>query len=184
MNPTIQELLRHVAQSEGGMNTATFSLATMAPALPGDRAGARSCSTLLVVDLFLRDDEQPRDLLAGDPLAAWAPRCSPASRVGRPTVVTFHGMFVADLMSQVLKVGDAALGGRDAGATAARTSPTRGLLHGRIPLPRALRHARHDGDDLGAPLPHALPGPRAAWRFRSTPWWRCSAIRRAPPRRR
>ncbi|MGZ5113065.1 MAG: NADH-quinone oxidoreductase subunit NuoN [Usitatibacter sp.] len=84
------------------MNTATFSLATMAPAIP-EIVLALLVFTLLIVDLFLRDDERHVTYwltlvsLAGTALIT-------AATMGRPTVVTFQGLFVADLMSQVLKV--------------------------------------------------------------------------------
>ena len=84
------------------MNTATFSLATMAPAIP-EIVLALLVFTLMIVDLTLREDERHVTYwltilsLVGTALLT-------AATVGRPTVVTFQGMFVSDLMSQVLKV--------------------------------------------------------------------------------
>ena len=84
------------------MNTATFSLATMAPAIP-EIVLALLVLTLLIVDLTLRDEDRHVTYwlailsLVGTALLT-------CTTVGRPTVVTFQGMFVSDLMSQVLKV--------------------------------------------------------------------------------
>jgi len=84
------------------MNTATFSLATMAPAIP-EIVLTLLVSVLLVVDLFLAEKDRH--------LTYWLTIVSlvgcaalAAASVGRPVSVTFSGMFVADLMSQVLKV--------------------------------------------------------------------------------
>ena len=84
------------------MNSATFSLATLAPAIP-EMALLAFVSVLLVGDLFV--SERGRHVtfwfavasLLGTALLA-------AQMVGSPTVVTFSGMFVADPLSQVLKV--------------------------------------------------------------------------------
>jgi len=84
------------------MNTATFSLSTMAPAIP-EIVLALLVLTLLIVDLTLREDERHVTYwLAIVSLVGTA--VLTLFTVGRPLVVTFHGMFVADLMSQVLKV--------------------------------------------------------------------------------
>ena len=84
------------------MNTATFSLTTIAPAIP-EIALALLVLTLMIVDLTLRDDERHVTYwLAIVSLVGTA--VLTCATVGRPTVVTFQGMFVADLMSQVLKV--------------------------------------------------------------------------------
>src|ERR1700686_3525087 len=83
------------------MNTATFSLATMAPAIPEIVLLLLAC-TLLVIDLFIADEERhvtywlTQVSLVGCALLTLA-------TLGRATTVTFQGMFVADLMSQVLK---------------------------------------------------------------------------------
>src|SRR5689334_11404578 len=84
------------------MNTATFSLATVAPAIP-EIALALSVLGLLVLDAFLREEDRHVTYwLAVVALVGTA--ALTAYSVGRPTLVTFQGMFVADLMSQVLKV--------------------------------------------------------------------------------
>jgi NADH-quinone oxidoreductase subunit N len=84
------------------MNTATFSWATLAPAIPEITLLAL-LSTILVVDLFLADEDRHitywLTLLALLGCAGLA-----AGSIGLPTRVTFQGMFVADLLSQVLKV--------------------------------------------------------------------------------
>ncbi len=84
------------------MNTATFSMATLAPAIPEIILLALAC-TLLILDLFL--DEENRFVtywltlvsVVGCALLA-------AATIGLPTKVTFQGMFVRDLLSQMLKV--------------------------------------------------------------------------------
>ena len=84
------------------MNTATFSLSTMAPAIP-EIVLSLLVFTLLIIDLTLRDEDRHVTYwltilsLVGTAILT-------AATVGRPTVVTFSGMFVSDLMSQVLKV--------------------------------------------------------------------------------
>jgi NADH-quinone oxidoreductase subunit N len=84
------------------MNTATFSLSTMAPAIP-EIVLALLAFTLLIVDVFLREEDRP--------VTYWLTLVSivgtaaiTAATIGHPTVVTFQGMFVSDLMSQLLKV--------------------------------------------------------------------------------
>src|SRR5689334_24223417 len=83
------------------MNTATFSLSTMAPAIP-EIVLALLVFTLMIVDLALRDEDRH--------VTYWLTLLSLVGTavltcftVGRPSVVTFQGMFVADMMSQVLK---------------------------------------------------------------------------------
>jgi NADH-quinone oxidoreductase subunit N len=84
------------------MNTATFSLATMAPAIP-EIVLALSVFGLLVMDAFLaEEDRHVTYWLAIVSLLGAA--ALTVGTIGRPTVVTFQGMFVADLMSQLLKV--------------------------------------------------------------------------------
>ncbi len=84
------------------MNTATFSLATLAPAIP-EIVLALLVLTLLIVDLTLRDEDRHVTYwLAILSLVGTAVLIG--ATVGRPSVVTFNGMFVSDLMSQVLKV--------------------------------------------------------------------------------
>src|SRR5690242_9460181 len=84
------------------MNTATFSLSTMAPAIP-EIVLLALVSTLLIVDLFFRDEERH--------VTYWLTQVSLVGvavltyfTLGRPATVTFNGMFVADVMSQVLKI--------------------------------------------------------------------------------
>ena len=84
------------------MNTATFSLSTLAPAIP-EIALALCVFALLMVDAFLREEDRHVTYwLAIVSLVGTA--ALTAYSAGRPTLVTFQGMFVADLMSQVLKV--------------------------------------------------------------------------------
>jgi NADH-quinone oxidoreductase subunit N len=83
------------------MNAAT-TFASIAPAAP-EMFLLAAASILLVVDLFLRDDQRHLTYwlamltLAGTALLA-------ASGAGEPAVLAFSGTFVADLLSQVLKV--------------------------------------------------------------------------------
>ncbi len=84
------------------MNTATFSLATVAPAAP-EIALLAMVSALLVIDLFVADrDKHVTFWLAVASLAGCA--LLAGSMAGTASAVTFHGMFVADPMAQVLKV--------------------------------------------------------------------------------
>jgi NADH-quinone oxidoreductase subunit N len=84
------------------VNQATFSLATMAPAIPEIVLLLLACA-LLLVDLFLKEEDRHVSYwlalltLVGTAVLALA-------TVGQPSVVTFNGMFVSDLLSQVLKV--------------------------------------------------------------------------------
>jgi NADH-quinone oxidoreductase subunit N len=84
------------------MSNATFSFATVAPALPEIALGLMVCA-LLVIDAFLREGERHLTYwLAIMALAGTA--ALTVATVGEPTVVTFYGLFVSDMMSQVLKV--------------------------------------------------------------------------------
>ena len=84
------------------MNTATFSFATLAPALP-EIALLVFVSALLVIDLFVaeRDKHVTFWLAIASLLVCTA---LSAATIGKASAVTFQGMFVADPMSQVLKV--------------------------------------------------------------------------------
>ena len=83
------------------MNQATFSLATVAPAIP-EIVLLLLASTLLIVDLFLKDDERYITYwLALLTLIGTAGLT--LATMGGPTVITFQGMFVSDVLSQVLK---------------------------------------------------------------------------------
>jgi NADH-quinone oxidoreductase subunit N len=84
------------------MNTATFSLATISPAIP-EIALALCVLALLVVDAFLREEDRHVTYWLAI-LSLVGTAALTAYSAGRPTLVTFQGMFVADLMSQVLKV--------------------------------------------------------------------------------
>ena len=84
------------------MNTATFSLATVAPALPEIALGL-SVFVLLIVDAFLKEGERHLTYWLSI-LALVGTAVLTAMTMGQATVVTFNGLFVADLMSQFLKV--------------------------------------------------------------------------------
>ncbi len=84
------------------MNQATFSLATLAPAMP-EMVLLVLVSIILIADLFFKEHERH--------LTYWLTLVSLVGTAvltfvtfGRPTVVTFQGMFVADPLSQMLKV--------------------------------------------------------------------------------
>ena len=84
------------------MNTATFSLATLAPAIPEIALALLAC-LLLVIDAFLKEGE--RHVTYWLSLAALlGTAAATAASLGQPSVVTFQGLFVADMLSQVLKV--------------------------------------------------------------------------------
>ena len=84
------------------MNTATFSLATLAPAIP-EIALLAFASLLVLVDLFVPEREKHVTFwLAVASLLGVAALAG--STIGSPSAVTFQAMFVADPMSQVLKV--------------------------------------------------------------------------------
>jgi hypothetical protein len=103
----------------GNVNTATFSLATLAPGDPGDPAPGAGLHAARRGPLPRR--RGPRDdLLAHAPVARRR-GAHHAGTIGLPTRVTFQGMFVADLMSQMLKVARSSPSRRRS-STAARTS--------------------------------------------------------------
>src|SRR3954468_11301817 len=84
------------------MNTATFSMAMLAPALP-EILLALLASALLIGDLFV--PERNRHLtywLAIVAVLVAAGGC--VATIKQPRSVTFGGMFILDPMSQVLKV--------------------------------------------------------------------------------
>ena len=83
------------------MNTATFGWATLAPAIPEILLLALVC-ILLVMDLFL-DDENREVTYWLALLSVIGCGVITLMTVGLPTRITFQGMFVADLMSQLLK---------------------------------------------------------------------------------
>ncbi len=84
------------------MNTATFSLATVMPALP-EIVLALLVFALLIIDAFLKEGERHLTYWLSV-VALVGTAALTAFTMGQPTVVTFYGMFVADLMSQFLKV--------------------------------------------------------------------------------
>ena len=84
------------------MNTATFSLATMAPAIP-EIVLALLVFTLLMIDVTLKEGERHITYWLSI-VALVGTAVLTAASLGRPTTVTFGGLFVADPMSQVLKV--------------------------------------------------------------------------------
>jgi NADH-quinone oxidoreductase subunit N len=84
------------------MNTATFSWSTLAPAIPEIALLLLVC-LILVIDLFLAEEDRR--------VTYWLTLVSlvgcaflSGAAIGMPTRITFQGMFVADLMSQMLKV--------------------------------------------------------------------------------
>ena len=85
------------------MNTATFSLLTILPAIPEIALLLLVCGVLLL-DLFVseRDKHVTFWLAVGSALCVAG---LTAATLGNPSVVTFGGLFVADPMSQVLKIG-------------------------------------------------------------------------------
>lgn len=84
------------------MNSATFSWATLAPAVP-EIALLAFVSALLVLDLFVSEREKHLTFwLAIASLLGTAALA--ATLAGGASAVTFQGMFVADPLSQVLKV--------------------------------------------------------------------------------
>jgi NADH-quinone oxidoreductase subunit N len=85
------------------MNTATFTLSVVAPAVPEILLLALA-SVLLVGDLFIKD--------AKSHLTYWLALLAlglcfalTLAFIGEPAIVTFGGMFVDDLLSRVLKLG-------------------------------------------------------------------------------
>jgi NADH-quinone oxidoreductase subunit N len=84
------------------MNTATFSLATMAPAIP-EIVLLGLIAVVLVADLFIDDENRAATYwltigsLVGTAFLAMG-------TFGHARTVTFSGMFVSDLLSQMLKV--------------------------------------------------------------------------------
>jgi NADH-quinone oxidoreductase subunit N len=84
------------------MNSATFSLATLAPAIP-EIALLAFASLLLLMDLFVPEREKHATFwLAVASLLGTATLAG--TTIGAPSAVTFQAMFVSDPMSQVLKV--------------------------------------------------------------------------------
>jgi NADH-quinone oxidoreductase subunit N len=109
------------------MTTATFSLATLAPALP-EIALLLLASVLLVADLFIKDEGRETSYwLAQSSLLVAA--IVTAGQLGNPSQVTLHGLYVSDMLAQVLKI--ATLVTVMAGLAMSRTYlEIRGLLTG------------------------------------------------------
>jgi NADH-quinone oxidoreductase subunit N len=84
------------------MTTATFSYATIAPALP-EIVLLALASLLLVVDLYLRGDDRRTTYWLTQAALAVATLVT-ALQIGQPSEVTLHGMYVSDMLGQVLKV--------------------------------------------------------------------------------
>jgi NADH-quinone oxidoreductase subunit N len=84
------------------MTTATFSYATIAPALP-EIVLLALASLLLVADLYLRGDERRATYRLTQAALAVAVAVT-FMQMGGPSTVTLHGMYVSDLLGQVLKI--------------------------------------------------------------------------------
>jgi NADH-quinone oxidoreductase subunit N len=86
------------------MSQATFSLATLAPAMP-EIVLLLLTSALLLIDAFLSEGERYISYwLAQVALVGTAVLTALMMFSGTGVVVTFNGMFVADMLSQVLKI--------------------------------------------------------------------------------
>ena len=84
------------------MNQATFSLATMAPAMP-EIVLLALVSILLIADLFFKEED--RHLTYWLTVVALVGTAAlTLTTLGQPVTVTFKGMFVSDLLSQLLKI--------------------------------------------------------------------------------
>ena len=157
------------------MNTATFSLATMAPAIPE------------IVLLLLACGAADRRRSSSQKDGATSPTGSRSlTLVGTAVLTSGHDRARArrHLQRHVRRRPHVAgAQGRARSLTVAATlvleppvpRGARACSPAKFLCARALRHAGHDGDDLGAPLPHALPGPRAHGAVAVRAWWRCSA---------
>ena len=84
------------------MNQATFSLATMAPAMP-EIVLLVLVSILLIADLAFKDEERHLTYWL-TVIALVGTAVLTLTTLGQPATVTFQGMFVADRLSQLLKV--------------------------------------------------------------------------------
>jgi NADH-quinone oxidoreductase subunit N len=82
--------------------SAAFSFSLLAPAIPEIAMLALVCA-LLVVDLFLRDHEKHVTYWLAI-LSLVGVAVLVALGMGRPSVFAFNGMFVSDMLSQVLKI--------------------------------------------------------------------------------
>jgi len=84
------------------MTTATFTYATIAPALP-EIVLLALAALLLVADLYLKDPER-RATFGLTQASLGVTAIVTALQVGLPSQVTLHGMYVSDMLGQVLKV--------------------------------------------------------------------------------
>ena len=84
------------------MNQATFSFATLAPAMP-EMVLLALVSILLIADLFFKEGERHLTYWL-TLIALLGTTLLTLTTLGRPVTVTFKGMFVSDLLSQLLKV--------------------------------------------------------------------------------
>ena len=84
------------------MNQATFSLATMAPAMP-EIVLLALVSILLVADLFFKEEDRHLTYWL-TVVALVGTAVLTLTTLGHPVTVTFKGMFVSDLLSQLLKI--------------------------------------------------------------------------------
>ncbi|HEX7402447.1 MAG TPA: proton-conducting transporter membrane subunit, partial [Usitatibacter sp.] len=84
------------------MNQATFSLATMAPAMP-EIVLLALVSILLVADLFFKEEDRHLTYWL-TVVALVGTAVLTLTTLGQPVTVTFKGMFVSDLLSQLLKI--------------------------------------------------------------------------------
>src|SRR5471030_179521 len=84
------------------MNQATFSLATLAPAMP-EMVLLVLVSILLIADLFFKEGERHLTYWLTI-IALLGTALLTLTTLGRPVTVTFKGMFVSDLLSQLLKI--------------------------------------------------------------------------------
>jgi NADH-quinone oxidoreductase subunit N len=84
------------------MNQATFSLATMAPAMP-EIVLLALVSILLVADLFFKEEDRHFTYWL-TVVALVGTAVLTLTTLGQPVTVTFKGMFVSDLLSQLLKI--------------------------------------------------------------------------------
>jgi len=86
------------------MSQATFSLATLAPAMP-EIVLLLLTSALLLIDAFLSDRERYITYwLAQVTLVGTAVLAGLMLATTRASTVTFNGMFISDMLSQVLKI--------------------------------------------------------------------------------
>jgi NADH-quinone oxidoreductase subunit N len=84
------------------MNQATFSLATLTPAMP-EIVLLVLVSILLIADLFFKEEDRHFTYWL-TLIALLGTALLTITTLGQPVTVTFKGMFVSDLLSQLLKI--------------------------------------------------------------------------------